>query len=369
MDAIKEEFQKKLAIMHTLLDRYGVDRLLLRRVSSFAWATCGVASYVNTATTEGAASLLVTHDHCFLITNNIEAARLERETQLMDQGWKFQVSPWYDPTAALIKLTSGKKLIADVCFGDARDINPEFSRIRANLTAPECERMRLLGGLCARIMDTAARLVRPGMSEYEIAGLLGGEAQKYAVQPIVNLVAVDERIFKYRHPLPTNKKLTNYAMLVLSGRKAGLVCSITRLVHFGPLPAEIKSIVYAAAKVNAALISSTRPGNSLANILQRGQQVYTENGYADEWQQHHQGGVVGYEPREYLATPGSKDLVAIGQAFAWNPSIAGAKMEDTFLVGEHSNEIITTISGWPVISIPVPELKVEIPCALVLEIN
>lgn len=369
MTNFQSEFKEKLKIMRDLVAAHDVDGLLLRRISSFAWATCGAASYVNTAAAEGAASLLVTRDKTYLFTNNIEAVRLEEETELTDQGWEFQVSPWFDPMAALIKHTSGKKLIADVTFGDARDINPEFSRLRANLTAPECERMRLLGALCARIMDTAARLVRPGMSEYEIAGLLGGEAQKYAVQPIVNLVAVDERIFKYRHPLPTNKKLSKYAMLVLSGRKAGLVCSITRLVHFGPLPAETKSIVYAAAKVNAALISSTRPGNSLANILQRGQQVYTENGYADEWQQHHQGGVVGYEPREYLAIPGSKDLVSIGQAFAWNPSIAGAKMEDTLLVGEHSNEIITTISGWPVISIPVPELKVEIPCALVLEIN
>ena len=240
--------------------------------------------------------------------------------------------------------------------------------MRANLTDAEGDRMRLLGAACAAIIDTAARSVRPGMSEYEIAGLLGAEAQKQAVQPIVNLIAADERIYKFRHPLPTNKKLEKYALLVLSGRRAGLVCSISRLVHFGPVPTEVQAIIEATAKVNAALIGWTRPGNSLADIFRQGQQAYARNGYPEEWRRHHQGGAAGYEPREYLASMDSKDRVLAGQAFAWNPSIAGAKMEDTILVGEQSNEIITSIPGWPVLNIPLAELNVEVPCALALEI-
>ena len=51
-----------------------------------------------------------------------------------------------------------------------------------------------------------------------------------------------------------------------------------------------------------------------------------------------------------VATPGSTDVVAVGQAYAWNPSITGAKSEDTILVGEKDNEVLTTISGWPVLS-------------------
>ena len=369
MTNFQPEFQEKLKIMRSLLSAYEVDGLLLRRISSFAWATCGIASYVNTAAAEGAASLLVTGDKTYLFTNNIEAVRLEAETPLREQGWEFQVSTWSDPMAALKKQASNMKLIADVPFADAIDINFELSRIRANLTTAEGERMRLLGAACAAIMDAAARAVRPGMSEYEIAGLLGGEAQKRAIQPIVNLIAVDERIYKFRHPLPTNKKLEKYALLVLSGRRAGLVCSISRLVHFGPIPTEVKAIIDATAQVNAALIGWTRPGNSLADIFLRGQQAYAQNGYPEEWRRHHQGGAAGYEPREYLASMDSKEQVIAGQAFAWNPSIAGAKMEDTILVGEQSNEIITSIPDWPVLSIPLPELNVEVPCALALEIS
>jgi hypothetical protein len=78
---------------------------------------------------------------------------------------------------------------------------------------------------------------------------------------------------------------------------------------------------------------------------------------------------VGYEPREFLGLPGSMDLVQVGQAYAWNPTIAGAKMEDTILVGEKSNEILTTIPNWPVISVKIDGQDDEIQCPLALEVD
>jgi len=369
MQPTHEEFQSKLFVMRTLLDKHAVDGLLLRRVSSFAWATCGAASYINTATTEGAASLLVTREGCFLATNNIEAPRLEQEAGLVEQGWEFCVSHWTSPLLELNKLTTGLNLIADVPFGQAREISAELSRLRASLTPAEGQRFRLLGQLSAQALDAAARAVRPGMTEYEIAALLGGETQRRGIQPIVNLVATDERIYQYRHPLPTDKELKNYALLVLSGRKWGLVCSISRLVHFGPMPVERQERILATARVNAALIANSRPGCSLAEVFEHGQREYEATGFVDQWRFHHQGGAVGYEPREFLGLPGSADMVQVGQAYAWNPSIAGAKMEDTILIGENSNEILTTIPNWPVVLIKIDAQAQEVQCPLALEVG
>ena len=369
MQTVHQEFQTKLSILRDLLDKHSVDGILLRRVSSFAWATCGASSYVNTATTEGAASLLVTREHCHLATNNIEAPRLEQEAGLRKQGWEFRISHWTNPLQELNKLAARLNLIADVPFGSAKDVSMELSRLRARLTPAEGERLRQLGQLCAQTMDSAAHAVRPGMNEYEIAALLGTEAQKRGVQPIVNLIASDERIYKYRHPLPTEKKLEKYALLVLSGRRWGLVCSISRLIHFGPVPADVQKRIDATARINAALIAHTRPSRSLAEVFERGQAEYTATGFPDEWRFHHQGGAVGYEPREFLGLPGSADVVAVGQAYAWNPTIAGAKMEDTILVGAQGNEILTVTPNWPVISIHLPEIDLEIPCPLALEVG
>ena len=83
--------------------------------------------------------------------------------------------------------------------------------MRSILLPEEQKRVRALGALCAQAMDAAIRAVKPGMTEYEIAALAAYESERRGVQAVVNLIATDERIFKYRHPLPANKKLEKYA--------------------------------------------------------------------------------------------------------------------------------------------------------------
>jgi antitoxin VapB len=213
-------------------------------------------------------------------------------------------------------------------------------------------------------MDAAIRTVRPGMTELNLAACLAGEALRRGVQPIVNLVAVDDRVFRFRHPLPTARQLQAYAMLILCGRMWGLVCSITRLVHFGQLPDEIRRKADAVARVDAKFIQATRPGRALREIFAEGIDSYRAVGFANEWQLHHQGGLAGYAPREILATLATEDAVVAGQAYAWNPSVAGAKSEDTILVGEQGNEILTTIPAWPTLKVDVDGTTIERPAIL-----
>jgi Xaa-Pro aminopeptidase len=142
-------------------------------------------------------------------------------------------------------------------------------------------------------------------------------------------------------------------MLVLCGRRYGLVCSLTRLVHFGSLPEELRRKAEAVAHIDAAFLTATRPGRSLGQVFAEAQSAYAGAGFADEWRLHHQGGPAAYEPREVIATPDSDFLIAAGQAYAWNPSITGTKSEDTFLVGQSGNEVISAIEGWPVYTLSV----------------
>lgn len=358
------ELELKLDRINNLLAQHHLDAVVLQRVSSFAWATCGAASYVNTATTNGAASLLLTPAGRYVIADNIEATRLKQEEQLEAQGWEFHIAPWYEANDAIARLARGLKLAADTSFSGATDLSDDFARLRATLTHEEGDRYRVLSGVCAHAMNTAIRAVRPEMTEYEIAGVLGCEAQALGAQPIVNLIATDERVYRFRHPLPTEKKMDRYAMLILCGRRWGLVCSITRLVHFGRLPDELRRKAEAVARVDAALITMTRPGRTLGEVFRRATEVYRETDFADEWQLHHQGGPAGYEPREFVATPTATDVVGVGQAYAWNPSIVGTKSEDTILVGETRNEILTEIPDWPTLPIEIGGQIVNRPAIL-----
>ena len=348
-----DEFEEKQDRIRALLDERHLDALLLRRVSSFAWVTCGASSYVNTAATYGEAALLVTPSGRFVITNNIEATRLEQEEGLASQGWEMKVAPWHARQTAIEELGRGWKLGGDGPFPNATDLSGEIAHLRAELTPAEGLRLRALGRLCAQAMEQAAASVRPGQSERQIAGSLAAECECRGVQAIVNLVASDARIYAFRHPLPTDKLLEKYAMLVLCGRKWGLVCSVTRLVHFGRLRDELRRKQEAVARVDATMIAATQPSRMLRDIFGEAASAYAQVGFPDEWRSHHQGGPAGYEPREYLATPESCESVVAGQAFAWNPSVSGAKSEDTVLVDEAGHEIVTVMPRWPTLSIPV----------------
>ena len=349
------ELETTLDRIHSLLARHGLEALLLQRVSSFAWATGGAASYINTASTTGVASLLITPTARYLITDNIEAPRLAQEEHLDEQGWTFELGPWYEQSGAIARLAAGLKLGADGPYPGAVDLSHELAETRSVLTPEALARFRALGAACSEAVNAAAQIVQPGLTEYELAAQLALEAQRRGAQPTVVLVATDERIFNFRHPLPTAKKLERYAMLILCGRQRGLVCSITRLVHFGPLPAELRAKAEATARIDAAMIHATRPNVTVGDVFRAAQVAYAQAGYPGEWQLHHQGGPAGYEPRELLATPGSPFQVRANQAYAWNPSITGTKSEDTILVSANGqpNEVITTTPGWPMLDVSI----------------
>jgi Xaa-Pro dipeptidase len=151
MEAAMGETSMKLCLLRDLAARNGVDAILLQRVSSIAWVTGGAAAYVNIASSKAEYVLLVTAKEQYLISNNIEAPRLEKEEQLQVQGWNFQLSPWFETEKAVQYLTKGLKLGMDHYFPGAVDLSGEIARLRANLNLEEGNRFRMLGQLCARL--------------------------------------------------------------------------------------------------------------------------------------------------------------------------------------------------------------------------
>ena len=62
---------------------------------------------------------------------------------------------------------------------------------------------------------------------------------------------------------------------------------------------------------------------------------------------HHQGGPTGYGCREFTVTPETKGVIKKNQAYAWNPTIAGTKCEDTTFLADNGVEIFTRTKAWP----------------------
>jgi antitoxin VapB len=113
---------------------------------------------------------------------------------------------------------------------------------------------------------------------------------------------------------------------------------------------ELEDRLQSLAHIDAAINLSTNPGRTLGELFFILQRAYEEQGYKDEWRKHHQGGPTGYLNREVIAYPGSDIKVRNQQAFAWNPSIPGAKSEDTVLCTNEGIEVLTACSeDWPTV--------------------
>jgi len=136
-------------------------------------------------------------------------------------------------------------------------------------------------------------------------------------------------------------------MLNFCARKWGLVVSITRFIHFGALPEELSDRLNSAARVNAALLNATRVCATSAALFKVAQEAYVAEGFAGEERFHHQGGPTGYGEREWVATPAGIEVVVNNQAFAWNPSIRGAKSEDTVILRAGTIENLTATPELP----------------------
>jgi len=242
-----------------------------------------------------------------------------------------------------LALTRGK-LASDVAFPGSFPVH--MYPMRAALLEPEIERFRWLGAQTADAVTAVLQQLVPGQTEYAVEAQVAEALLSRGIQPSVYLMAVDERILKYKHAVARGKALEKYAMINLCARKWGLTVSITRFAHFGPLPAELAERFHASAQVNAALLDATRVGATSSELFRAAAEAYAREGFAGDEQMHHQGGATGYWEREWIATPEGKETVVDNQVFAWNPSIRGGKVEDTVLLRNGKIELLT----------PTPEL-------------
>ncbi len=350
-----EEFAVKMERLEEFMTGHELAGLALSRTENFAWVGCGADNSVVTSSETGMGTLLVRPGGVTLLANNIEAERLLTE-ELDGTGiTDVETYPWHEPhqrEEIIGRVSAGGRFAADDGAAGLPGLPEEFARLRYTLTGAEIERYIALGKDCAEAMEAAARSVERGTTERDATGLLAGRLLSRGITPVVLFVGADERITSWRHCVTRGATAERCAMLVTCGRRGGLICAMTRMVHFGELPQDLRARHDAVCRVDAAAITATRPGRKVANLFADIQQAYADNGFPDEWKLHHQGGATGYLPREYLATPASAEIVRAPQAFGWNPSICGTKSEDTILVEEDGTTVLTAPTGdWPVVRV------------------
>jgi len=349
------EIREKEKRVRDFLKAKGVRALLLKRQANFSWMTCGGLNLVGMTTEMGATSLLITEDSKFAISNNIESPRMIGEEELEKQGFAVRSYPWYDEreTSVVKELVGEGAVASDVPFPNAVVMAEEIARLRYSLTPEELVRYRWLGEKVSVGLEKTLMETRRGEKESEVVARLCSEIWKDRIDPITLMAAADDRVSKFRHCIPTERKVDKYLMVSVNARKWGLIVSLTRFVHFGKAPEELRRKYEANVFIDCTFMVNTHPGIPAKDVLQKGIDAYNAKGFPEEWKLHHQGGSIGYAGRDYRTNFNTPDVVQENQAFTWNPSITGTKSEDTIVATSRGPELITRPILYPTVRMEV----------------
>lgn len=345
-----EEVALKRQRIDGFLDEHALDALLVSRHENIAWATAGLVDMRIAITREtGPGSLLfVRSGSAYYLTTNNEALRVAQE-EFAHLDYEPVIHPWYStaPVASVRKIVGDGRVACDDVSGGLQVVS--MKPLRRRLTEGEISRYRWLGKNVAEAVSEVLLTLSPGMTEAAMQAEVAKQLLARRILPSVLLIAVDKRIREYRHAVSRDGVLDCFAMLNLCARRWGLVTSITRYVYFETMPAELEEKFAVAASVNAALLHATREGATADELFSAARNAYAEQGYQGEELMHHQGGATGYWEREWVARPGGTEQVMGVQAMAWNPSLQGAKVEDTVILNAGEIEVLTKTPCLPAV--------------------
>ena len=348
-----QEIQHKLGLMRAALRRCQARALRLKGSDWFFWASAGADNTVLTVNETGIAEILITAHDAWVLTDEIEAERLKTEQSV--PGFQFHVRPWTDEknlAAFILDQSERGKVLCDRPSNTESPIDLLLQQQRFTLTPPEISRYKKAGLLASQAMTEVLKQARYTWSELELAGAAAECLWSRGLTPALILAAGSRRLALYRHPLPGNERLDKGAMLVFCARGFGLYANLTRFIAFTKPDSIVTQEQQSILEIEAAALNATKPGMGLSEIYAILANEYARIGKPNAINEHHQGGLTGYLAREAIAQPASEFNLEANNAVAWNPSLPGTKIEDTFLLGPDGKlENLTFDNTWPHIEV------------------
>ena len=335
--------QHRVEQLRALVERHGASAIRLDSRRDFAWLTLGGQNHVLLATETGVAPVVITKEDAVVLAPVNEFDRILAE-ETSGLPLRAVSLAWWDDSAVANEASAiaGKGRILT-----AGDVADELEELRTGLVPAEHERMEWLGNVINQALAEALDAVERGVSEESLGGDVGALLADEGARLPVILVAADERISRFRHPIATSTQIRGRVMVVVVAERWGLHVAATQFRELEPLGEQLRERAAAIAHVVDAMRQASTVGNTLGDVLAAARAAYTDNGLENEWTLHHQGGSIGYAARERIAKPDDRTPIRPGMAFAWNPSAVGYKAEETLYLDENGAQHIVTTTDAP----------------------
>jgi len=364
-EARQKEVKIKLIQLRELMRKHEITALRFRGVDWFSWITAGGNSWVILTNETGVAEVFITFESAFILTPIIETQRMIDEE--VPALFEITSLPWQDPQAydnfitdklnIYLKKSTTKRscvIASERPQGHEIKLPFDFHLLKMKLLSSEILRYRQMGRLAAEAMTSAMQAALSTWSEQDLAAEGAKQLLQRGLEPTLILVSGEKRLTKYRHPLPGNHILGNLAMMVFCARKEGLYANLTRFVAFNEVSPKIQNQFNQLMEIESEALAHSLPGENISKVYKEIKKAYSLLNVGDEINYHHQGVLTGYLSRDLIASPlCSQDHcfpLQPGMAFAWNPSLPGAKIEDTMPLTDSLTqplEILTVDPQWP----------------------
>ena len=341
------DIEVKLNKIRTLLNRKGISGIILSTKKNFMWLTGGRNNDVVKNIETTLVYLLVNKNTKYLISWASDKNRIMQE-ELNDLGFELLTYEWYNQSFldAIKKLNITGNIGADFSVNGLVNIESELSILRTELTDYEIEKIKILCQEFSKILTDFCFKLKPHLTEKEIAANFNYYCAGHNINLPVLLVGSDERIFKYRHPVATDKKVDKYILFGTVAERDGLNASLTRSVYFGKTPDELVKRQNAVNYMEAFYWHQLKVGANLKDIFNLGKDMYEKLDFKDEYKKHTQGGLVAYTAREIYADEIHDCFLKENNLMGWNPTVPGAKAEDMILIKKDKIEQLSIDKRW-----------------------
>ncbi len=193
--------------------------------------------------------------------------------------------------------------------------------------------------------------LRPGMTENEVAGLLGYEMRRRgASNAAFDSIICAGASGSLPHYRPSDKPISK-DMAVLCDWGAiykGYRSDLTRMVFLGKVPGKIRQIYQIVLEAQRAAIATIAPGVAASTVDKTARQIISRAGYRKHFG-HSLGHGIGRDIHETLSlSPKSTTILAPGMVVTvepgiYIPGVGGVRIEDDVLVTHDGCRVLSTL--------------------------